>query len=653
MVAGNVPDETSGKDATTQLPVNQGALGQNVPVRTASTAWSTMSTNLEPRSRTGPAPLPPRPLPESAVPEGCVAWSGEKLEAWARTRPPVWVPARTRPLHLLAVVPGGLIVGFWLANFAEVPAALAVLVPLQLVWTLVRPEVVRFSAPVLMLLLAWFGGSRDVPTLLGLLAVTFTWAAAEIRLSKRRLQRQWAQVAAEGATARVPDAVGPLRRGRFFMGFGCVLTVLGAGLLTLASGWDVATDRHEVTLVGWFVAGWGLTSLLSGWLGRRRAAALRRAPVPVLRVLVRDGADGDTEVFAADDTGALRPLFTVATEEWYEESDDEVEERVSREEMDELLAAVDDDDEQPGPLREAVLYGPPREGAEIVLVSAAEKPGETEGAQEPEEPEEPEGSQGPVDLAKPGGRGGTDADGAEGAVGSPAEQVGSPAELVVESSTGPVRPLSDRAVRRRVAAQRAGARRSTVHEELRATAVTESRARLGDEPVPVRRWRSGWTDWTFALFTIVALAALGLYPDGLTRHIVGGLLGVFAVLTLPKVLAWRITADRSGLWLNDWRRTRHIEWDDLVTVRCAGSVLTVDSRLESFEAWTVRAERWRWLERKLRLVHPYERTAAEITAMWREPALRPDGEYGGRDLPLWPVSVVLAVVWVAVLVLVP
>ncbi|MER6154906.1 hypothetical protein ABT147_05090 [Streptomyces sp. NPDC001868] len=627
-----------------------------------------MSTNLEPRSRTGPAPLPPRPLPESAVPEGCVAWSGEKLDAWARTRPPVWVPARTRPLHLLAVVPGGLIVGFWLANFAEVPAALAVLVPLQLVWTLVRPEVVRFSAPVLMLLLAWFGGSRDVPTLLGLLAVTFTWAAAEIRLGKRRLQRQWAQVAAEGATATVPDGVGPLRRGRFFMGFGCVLTLLGAGLLTLASGWDVATDRHEVTLVGWFVAGWGLTSLLSGWLGRRRAAALRRAPVPVLRVLVRDGADGDTEVFAADDTEALRPLFTVATEEWYEESDDEVEERISREEMDELLAAVDDDDEQPGPLREAVLYGPPHEGAEIVLVSAAEKPGETAGEKAGETArktagaqgaEEPDGAQGPpVELAKPGGRDGTDGDEGTGdslaePVGSPAELVGSLAELVVESSTGPVRPLSERAVRRRVAAQRAGARRSTVHEELRATAVTESRARLGDEPVPVRRWRSGWADGTAALFTIVALAAIGLYPDGLTQHIVGGLLGVFAVLTLPKVLAWRITADRSGLWLNDWRRTRHIEWDDLLTVRCAGSVLTVDSRLESFEVWTVRAERWRWLERKLRLVHPYERTAAEITAMWREPALRPEGKHGGRDLPLWPVSVVLAVVWVAVLVLVP
>ncbi|MFF7389565.1 hypothetical protein ACFZAE_14135 [Streptomyces scabiei] len=594
-----------------------------------------MSTELEPQFPAGVTP-PPRRLPAFAVPDGSVAWSGEKTDVWARTRPPLWVPARTRPLHLLAVVPGGLIVGFWLANFAEVPAALAALVPLQLVWTLVRPEVVRFSAPALLLLLAWYGGSHDVPTLLGLVAATFTWAAAEIRLSKRRLQRQWALAATEGVTATVPDEVGPLRRGRFLMGFGAVLALVGAGMLSAVSGWDVATDRHEVTLVGWFVVGWGLTTSLSGLLGRRRSAALRGAPVPVLRVLVRDGADGDAEVFAADDVAALRPLFTVATERWYDDADEDdedaedaegAEERDGRSERDALLDAVegvDEDDDQPGPLREAVLYGLPHDGAEIVIVSAAEAP------------EAPGGSGGSVDLEKP-----------------EAAEDGAPPELVVESSSGPVRPLSDRTVRHRAARQRAGAKRHTVHEELRATAVTQSRARLGDEHVSVRRWRAGWADWSAALFMVVAIAAVGLYPDGLTRYVLGGFLGVFGVLTLPQMLTWRITADRSGLWLSGWSRPRHVAWDDLATVRCAGAVLTVDSRQESFELWSVRAERWRWLERRLRLVHPYERTAAEITALWQEPSLRPEGEYVGRGLPLWPLSAVLAVGWAAVLVLVP
>ena len=39
--------------------------------------------------------------------------------------------------------------------------------------------------------------------------------------------------------------------------------------------------------------------------------------------------------------------------------------------------------------------------------------------------------------------------------------------------------------------------------------------------------------------------------------------------------------------------------------------------------------------------------------MWREPALRPEGEYPGRGMPLWPLGVVLAVAWAAVLVLAP
>jgi hypothetical protein len=81
----------------------------------------------------------------------------------------------------------------------------------------------------------------------------------------------------------------------------------------------------------------------------------------------------------------------------------------------------------------------------------------------------------------------------------------------------------------------------------------------------------------------------------------------------------------------------------------------VDSHRASFDECTAFGPRWPWLERKLRLIHPYERTAAEITAMWRDPALRPTAESGERERGrrLWPLAVVFGVVWVATTVLLP
>ncbi|MFI6487407.1 hypothetical protein [Streptomyces sp. NPDC050564] len=108
-------------------------------------------------------------------------------------------------------------------------------------------------------------------------------------------------------------------------------------------------------------------------------------------------------------------------------------------------------------------------------------------------------------------------------------------------------------------------------------------------------------------------------------------------------------------WFNGLRRTRHIAWDHIGVVRCKGAELKVDSHRASFDEWTAFGPSWPWLERKLRLIHPYERTAAEITAMWRDPALRPTAESGERERGrrLWPLAVVLGVVWVATTVLLP
>ncbi|MEV6109765.1 hypothetical protein AB0M28_34420 [Streptomyces sp. NPDC051940] len=103
--------------------------------------------------------------------------------------------------------------------------------------------------------------------------------------------------------------------------------------------------------------------------GRRRAAELRRGPVPVLRVLARDGADDlRTYVYAADDTEGRAPVLACAL--W-----------PAREVGAEADPDADDSDvelpEPTGrPLREALLYGAPGAGGEIVLVSGdADEPG--------------------------------------------------------------------------------------------------------------------------------------------------------------------------------------------------------------------------------------------------------------------------------------
>ncbi|MFF7261207.1 hypothetical protein ACFZCL_13105 [Streptomyces sp. NPDC008159] len=573
-----------------------------------------MSTNIESPGR------PSRRLPESAVPEGCPAWSGEKARLWARAQPPVWVPVRMRALHLLALAMVGLTAGFWLANSRDVPPALAALVPLHLVWTLARPEVLRVSGPVLTLVLAWYSGTHDLPILVGFLLVNAAWALAEFRMSARRTQRMWAVSAAEGVTAVVPEGVGPLRRGRFLIALGLVLAALGGAFVLVASGWDAPADRREAVLAGWFTVGWGLTALASGRLARRRAAGLRGAPAPVLRVLVRDGANGDVEVFTADDMAALRPMFTVTAEEWYEDDDDEEDEEarlLKEKEMEALLDSLDADTEeaaQPGPLREAVLYGAPYDGGELVIVSA------------------------PEDARN----------GADEAQGDEAE------EFVVESSMAPVRALSERAVRLRIAAQKARARRSAVYADRRAAAADGLTERLASGAV--RRWRAGRLDRAVCLVVVLWAALMVLSEGGGWRYVPGVLLGFVGVLLLPRMAAWRITADRDGLWFNGLRGVRHIAWDHLMTVRCEGGELKLDSRRPRFgSAWTAHAPRWGRLERRFGLVHPYERTAAEITAMWQDPALRPTETSGERERgrALWPLGVVLGLVWGAALVLVP
>lgn len=189
-------------------------------------------------------------------------------------------------------------------------------------------------------------------------------------------------------------------------------------------------------------------------------------------------------------------------------------------------------------------------------------------------------------------------------------------------------------------------------EERRRAAVEDLAGRLrGQEAVEVRRWRAGWPDWLSVALGAVWVWVLFADESGLWRYLLGGALGIGVALLVPRQLAWRVTADRAGLWFNGLRGPRQMAWDDLRIVRSKGHELKIDSRRSAFGEWSVDTLRWRWLERKAGLVHPYDRLAREITAMWRDPALRPTGltDERRRGRPLWPLAVLTALGWAALL----
>ncbi|AEY91296.1 hypothetical protein SHJG_6029 [Streptomyces hygroscopicus subsp. jinggangensis 5008] len=550
---------------------------------------------------------PGRPLrlPAAAVPAGCPSWSGEHPRRWLDALPPRWVPLPSRTGHLLTASAAAVAITGLLALPAGWRPWAAALLALHALWLYVRPEIVPVSAPVLAVLLVVLRPGRLWPA--AVIVLASVWAVAVLRLVARRGQRERARDAAGGITAPLPGAGRSLPRGLFLVGCGGLLFALGVAsvaVLPAHPGPDAGEGARALPASAWLVAGLGLTALVSGLLGRRRAAVLRAA-APVLRVLVREGADGDTEVFAADDTAGVRPLFRVAVMEVRDgdgQPDDPDED--DTEELEEFLQRLDR--EGPGPLREAVLYGAPCDGAEILLVTAAGK---------------------------------TDA------------------PPVVERSSGPVRPLSEASVRRLTAGERRRAARRAAYAELSRSAGEAVAAEAvageadGAAPTGVRQWRAGLLHRLCALLLVLWGSGFFWGATGGWRGVLGALAGFVGALWLPHWLAWRITADSEGLWFNGLRGPRHLPWDEIRTVACTSTELKVDSRRASFTPWSAAAPRWPWLERRFGLVHPHERAASEITALWRDPSLRPSvpADAGRRGRPLWPLALALAAGWTAAL----
>ncbi|MEV5435681.1 hypothetical protein AB0K80_06550 [Streptomyces sp. NPDC052682] len=530
----------------------------------------------------------PLPLPADALPDGCAPWDTDQAHRWTAALPPRWVPVRPASGRLDAV--------WWCAlaatpalAWAGLPPYVTALLSLHLLWPVIRPEVVRFSAPVLVAVAAT--GRLPWPgTVLAVVVAAAALLLAEPRIRARARQRAAALAAARGVTAAPPQTGGPVPRGRLLAAIGMFLLAAGGGVLAAQRFWDAPETRRAVAACGCLVVGFGLTVLVSAALGRYRATRLRAAPAPVLRVLVRDTAEGHTEVFAADDAQGVRPLFSV----WVSEQSSPDDGERSPDEDDDEGGDDDvggDEGERPGPLREAVLYGAPCDGAEVLIVSAAEEPGKPPR---------------------------------------------------VEWSNGPVRPFPEPEKRRRAEEENP----DPVHAQVTA----------GEEAGqgPVRCWRAGPVDWLASAF--MALCALCVFWEPATdaglplwRQLVAGAVLVFVSVRLPVKLCWRLTADRDGLWLNGrLRGPVLIPWDDLGAVRRESFELRL--RWRGGELWSVAAPRWPWLERRRGLTHPYDALVTELTALRRDPALRPGARSGRqeRGRALWPVALVLGGVFGAV-----
>ncbi len=263
-------------------------------------------------------------LPSASIPDGCQDWTTARAAGWSAALPPRWTFLRVRRsiaagLATLVLCVGALVAmagGLW----PFVAAGFAVYV----LWVLARPELVWVGAPLLLLALAAEASSKSwALTGFGVVVVLGSWAVVAVRLRARGEQLERAVEAAGGVAVLVPGAEAPVRRGRLLFALGFVVLALGVLAGSTAGLWGSAEDQEGAWVVTVFLAGLGATALASAWLGRQRAGALRGAPVPVLRVLVRDDAQGGTEVYAADDLAAERPLFTVDLTSFDEDDDDD------------------------------------------------------------------------------------------------------------------------------------------------------------------------------------------------------------------------------------------------------------------------------------------------------------------------------------------
>lgn len=356
-----------------------------------------------------------------------------------------------------------------------------------------------------------------------------------------------------------------------------------------AFGWEL------LVLVG-SVA--GLAFLANGVDGRTRSQRLRRGPLPLLHVLVREGQDDDvrTWVFAADDPEGLRPILYFHSLHAFKgrdgdgrDADDGPAAVVEVGKVAEILRGED----PPPPLREAVLYGVPYAGAEVAFVSR-------DDADDP--------------------------------------------EVSVECSVTAVKPAVpgwvERGPRRR---GRKNPRRPV--DEIAAGMTPTTGPRV-------------WAAHGFS--RAVGLCLLPVQGGGIWAMLDEGpswtwlwlAVGLpWLVTAVATALTWRITADRDGLWVTGAWCVRRVPWNVITSVRHSDDGIRVGRAEDS--SVELSPTGWAWLERRLGCAPHAERVAEEVRALLLRPELRPlqEAPAGRQGVPVGPPLVALSVLWGAAVLL--
>jgi hypothetical protein len=490
-------------------------------------------------------------------------------------------------------------------------------------WLWLLPELAVVSAPLLLWSMTdrslWVGSTGEKAADIAVVAVLcWSWASAGVRLRVRRRQRALALDSAGGLTfpapVRKPGSRRPPRSSLAFMAAVLVLLAVSAAATALAaSGFRsdeakaaaatrtpavVLANGSEDTITVRFPGGgrhriralypedyaldstvpvlvkgpWmrlaaepyqdrfalqgaalasgslAITLLAYGLLAATRTRALAGAPAPALRVQARR-RHGRTHIYAADDTGGQRPLLT------YEPFGGTA-----------------------SSLGEAVLYGAPHEGAEVVLLRMT-----TSGV------------------------------------------------LATEVSAFPARqegPGHRRAQDRALDGERtksAGLRRD---KEAKEAEILVALATMGPAKGPVR-WKGGPVARIFGALTLCFAAAVFAgqlcLADGNSISDWAFTLGAgsMAAVTGVPPLTWRITADAAGLRIRRYGRSRQVPWEDVTrAVYADGGHLIVRTRsgLNDINLGSVGFPQ---AERAFGVPARAARAAAEITAMVRDPGLRP------------------------------